>query len=249
MKLIVGCAGWNLGAESKRHFSTDGSHLARYSTRFNGVEINSTFYRSHRASTYVRWATSTPAGFRFAVKAPRKITHEKRLIDAEAELMAFLNETKNLGSKLGLYLFQFPGSFAFAKGAVDLFFRNLRKRIELPIVCEPRHHSWFEPAAEAVLKRHGVDRAAVDPSRFPQSSVPGGIRRAIYFRWHGSPRMYYSKYDERAIVDLAEQMTSFGRSADSVWCIFDNTASGAALENALELTELLAGRRVAARRR
>src|ERR1700761_7871846 len=110
MALFVGCAGWNLRKELVESFPLDGTHLQRYAARLNCVEINSSFYRSHRKTTYERWAASTPADFRFSVKLPKHITHVCRLVDVERHIRQFVDETSGLGSKLGPILVQLPPS-------------------------------------------------------------------------------------------------------------------------------------------
>ena len=201
--ITVGCAGWNLRKEFKEHFPSSGTHLRRYAARFNGVEINSSFYRPHRTLTYKRWADATPPDFLFSVKVPKQITHACRLVNAEAHIEQFAIEVSGLGGKLGALLVQLPPSLSFDNGIAENFFRALGSRLNAPIVCEPRHISWFEPDAESLMWELGIDRVAADPSISPEAGVPGGRMRTIYFRWHGSPRMYYSSYDERALADLS----------------------------------------------
>jgi uncharacterized protein YecE (DUF72 family) len=70
--IFIGCAGWSLGREYWPQFPAEGTHLQRYAARFNGAEINSSFYRPHRRQTYERWADSVPEGFRFSVKVPKQ---------------------------------------------------------------------------------------------------------------------------------------------------------------------------------
>src|SRR3954451_5388431 len=108
----IGCAGWAIRREHSDRFAPVGTHLERYATLFNCVEINSCFYRPHRIATYERWAGSVPADFRFAVKLPKVITHELRLVGAESHLERFLGETSGLGAKRGPILVQLPPSFA-----------------------------------------------------------------------------------------------------------------------------------------
>ena len=100
----VGCAGWSLPKEEQPAFPPEGTHLQRYAACFPAVEINSSFYRPHRPATYARWAASVPGGFRFAVKVPKVITHERRLANADAPLDAFLAEATALGAALGCLL-------------------------------------------------------------------------------------------------------------------------------------------------
>jgi uncharacterized protein YecE (DUF72 family) len=237
----IGCAGWSVPKQYAPIFGGDGTHLQRYARRFRCVEINSSFYRSHRGVTYQRWADATPGDFRFAVKFPKQITHIKRLMAAEPQIAQFAQETAGLGEKLGAVLVQLPPSFAFDALLVAGFFTTLRIKMSGPIVCEPRHGTWFSDEADSLLRSHGVGRVAADPGNFPLSSVPGGFDGLAYYRWHGSPRMYYSSYDQRALNALRRRLVETAATAKTVWCIFDNTAAGAALANALDLSDMLSG--------
>jgi uncharacterized protein YecE (DUF72 family) len=240
----VGCAGWTLPRADQAAFPTEGSHLARYAARFSAAEINSSFHRPHRRSTWERWGTEVPGDFRFSVKLPRGISHVRRLVEAEGELDEFLAAAGGLGERLGVLLLQLPPSFEFATEVAERFFGALRARTAVGVACEPRHASWFEAAADALLARHRVSRVAADPAPVPAAALPGGWRGMEYHRLHGSPRMYYSSYppaDLRARAGLLASAAGEGREA---WCIFDNTAHGAAVSDALglqaELERLLA---------
>jgi len=228
----IGTAGWAIPRPVADRFPPDGSGLERYAARFDAAEINTTFYRSHRPQTYVRWAETTPDGFRFAVKAPRTLTHERRLVDVSHLLDGFLDEARLLGAKLGPLLVQLPPSLAYEPAVADAFFEMLRARHDGPVACEPRHGTWLEAEAEAMLRAFQVARVAADPARHPSAGEPGGWRGLDYWRLHGSPRIYYSAYGAAALADLAARLRE--RPAES-WCIFDNTTSGAAASDALDL--------------
>jgi uncharacterized protein YecE (DUF72 family) len=205
------------------------------------AEINSSFYRPHAASTYAKWAALTGEDFRFAVKLPKTITHELRLRRSRGHFEKFLDETAGLGHRRGPLLVQLPPSFAVAPRPAASFFSDMRAIYDGPIVFEPRHVTWFSARAEALLKRFAVSRVAADPPTTHESNVPGGDQRLAYFRLHGTPRMYWSRYDAAYLSVLAKQIQQLAADSD-VWCIFDNTASGAALENAWELQQFLGGR-------
>ncbi len=231
-RAYVGCAGWSLPRDAQPHFPTEGTHLARYAARFPAVEINSSFYRPHRPATYARWAASVPPGFRFSVKVPRAITHERRLADAGPALDAFLAGPAALGPALGCLLVQLPPSLAFDAATADAFFAELRARHAGPVAAEPRHAGWFTPAADALLAGWRVARVAADPARVPAAAEPGGWPGNAYYRLHGSPRTYYSAYDAAFLDALAPRLAAAPAGA---WCIFDNTALGAATADALGL--------------
>jgi uncharacterized protein YecE (DUF72 family) len=229
----LGVAGWNIRREHAHMVPADGTHLERYATLFNAVEINSCFYRPHRFATYERWAASVPDHFLFAVKLPKVITHEARLVGIVPELERFIAETAGLESNLGPILVQLPPSFAFDAAVATSFFTELRKRFEGTVVVEPRHESWFNSNVEEMLIQHRVARVAADPARVAAASEPGGYDRVVYLRLHGSPRIYYSSYPAEWLEGVARIIEEKSARGISTWCIFDNTALGAATADAL----------------
>ena len=236
----VGCAGWSLPRDAWPQFPADGSHLERYAARLTAVEINSSFYRPHQASTYARWADSVPPGFRFSVKLPKAITHERGLRDCGALLDAFLAQAGGLGARLGCLLVQLPPSLAFDAGVARAFLAALRQRHAGPVALEPRHASWFTPEANALLAGAKVGRVLADPVLHEPGRWPGGDPGLVYLRLHGSPRRYYSAYSAALLHALAVRLAVAAASDANVWCVFDNTASGAATHNALQLSQELA---------
>jgi uncharacterized protein YecE (DUF72 family) len=234
--LWIGTAGWSVPSRYAAEVPAGGSHLERYARRLNAVEINSSFYRPHQRKTYQRWAASVPAGFRFAVKVPKAMTHEQRLDDCGALLDRFAAELAGLGDRLGVLLVQLPPKLKLEKRVADRFFRDLRQRFDTPVACEPRHASWFTPEINDWLTERRVARVAADPAPVSGAGEPGGWNGLAYYRWHGSPRIYYSDYDDAALAALGKRLDAQRSRNVPVWCILDNTASGAALGNALALT-------------
>lgn len=175
----VGIAGWSIRKEHLALFATDGTHLQRYASRFDAVEINSSFYQSHQRQTYERWATSVPATFRFAVKAPKLLTHEYCLEETGELLAEFVHEIGGLGKKLGCVLVQLPPSLAYDPRTVETFFAALRARYRGPLVCEPRHPTWFTGAADRRLEAHGVGRVGADPPCAENGGEPAASTRVI----------------------------------------------------------------------
>jgi uncharacterized protein YecE (DUF72 family) len=236
----VGCAGWSLPRDTWPEFPPEGSHLERYAARFNAVEINSSFYRPHQPATYTRWAATVPAHFRFCVKLPKAITHEQRLRNCNALLDTFMAQASCLGEKLGCLLVQLPPSLAFDPETAAAFLATLRQHHAGEVALEPRHASWFTSAADGLLKAMKVTRVLADPVLFDAASRPGGHSGLVYVRLHGSPNMYYSAYAPDVLDALAVRLELAAASDASVWCIFDNTANGAAVPDALRLTRKLA---------
>lgn len=236
----IGTAGWGLPVEVREQFPAEGSALQRYAAVFDAVEINSSFHRPHRPQTYARWAASVPEHFRFAVKAPKAVTHEARLVDCQGRLRAFRAEAGMLGDRLGPLLVQLPPSLAFDAPVAERFFADLRVIWPGPIACEPRHASWFDAEAEALLTAFQVARVAADPARHPLAGKPGGWPGLVYWRLHGSPRMYASPYGRSRLSGLTQDLNR--SAAPRTWCMFDNTASGAAAADALLLRTLISAR-------
>ena len=260
-RVYIGCAGWSIPREHADEFppagdtgglsdagSSEGrrlTHLERYALRLTCVEINSSFYRPHQPQTYARWTASTPDTFKFSVKLPRQITHVQRLRGVDESVAQFRSEVEALGPKLGPVLVQLPPSLVFEEPAASAFFETLRKRFPFgdSVVCEPRHATWFQPEAEELFQRFRIGRVAADPAvPVADAANPGGWGGMIYYRLHGSPRTYYSAYSDEYLAALTETFRRIQTNTAApveVWCIFDNTALGAATPNALRLTERL----------
>ena len=190
------------------------------------------------------------------------ITHDARLKRARKPLEQFLTEVAGLGSKLGPLLVQLPPSLEFDSRVARTFFDLIRQLHAGAVVCEPRHASWFTPRANNLLIEHHIGRVAADPAGLHAASEPGGwlgpasfriskagstavhaehdsnteIPTAVYYRLHGSPRMYWSIYTPDQIERWARGLLVLPRGSHT-WCIFDNTAGGGAIKNALQMTD------------
>ena len=232
MPHFIGTAHWSIPLSAAADFPGPGQHLDRYSRILSCAEINSTFYRPPLPATLRRWATQVPADFRFSVKAPKSITHTQSLSCDPDPLKRFLDLATQLGDKLGPLLFQLPPKLAFDEELAQSFFDLLRTLHSGPVVCEPRHTTWFTPQVSSLLAEHHIARVAADPARVPEAALPGGWPGLRYFRLHGSPRTYYTPYSTAYLAELAPTLTP------DTWVIFDNTASNAAISNALELQAL-----------
>lgn len=239
MDVVIGTAGWSIAREHVSAFPAEGTALERYAQVFNGVEVNSSFYRSHRVSTWAKWAASVPAHFRFAVKVPKTITHQEKLVDVDPLIAQFAQEVAALGAKLAVLLVQLPPRLGFDASIAEDFFMKLQAAIDAEVVCEPRNASWFTDEVDAMLVRLRVARVAADPMLVPEAGVPGGWLGLAYWRLHGSPTMYHSSYSEAAIARYAQRLRAGIDGGVDPWCIFDNTAAFAATANALSLIATL----------
>jgi uncharacterized protein YecE (DUF72 family) len=247
MNLFIGTAGWTLPKQHRALFptlvsGTKSSHLEQYATRLRCVEINSSFHRPHRRATWERWAATTPPDFRFAVKAPKTITHAAKLVNTGALLLEFFDAVTGLGSKLGPILVQLPPKLSFDEGVAHEFFTTLRELHPGPVVLEPRHATWFTAPVDRVLRSFEIARVAADPPKgSPLAARPGGWQGLHYWRLHGAPRTYYSNYENPWLETFANRLKTEEPSspASETWVIFDNTALGHATPNAIWLEDAL----------
>lgn len=239
--LRIGCAGWSLSSRQAPLFPAEGTHLERYSGCFNAVEINSSFYRPHQAKTYANWAAQVPGDFLFAVKFPKSVTHEARLHEPDAAIDEFASQVAGLGDRLGPVLVQLPPSLVFDPDVAGSFFKALRARLDAPVVCEPRHSTWFAADTEAFWHATGVSRVAADPARVPEAALAGGAGAVRYWRLHGAPRIYYDAYGEEGLEPWASQIQRSLNAGFDCWVILDNTTLGHATLDALRLSAMLEG--------
>ncbi len=237
----IGTAGWDIPRTHRETMEDSGSYLERYARCFNAVEVNSSFYRTHRIETYERWAKSVPAAFKFSVKVPKVITHESALRGCRSEIEDFARQVTGLGAKLSVLLVQLPPSLEYEWRPARNFFARLSGETPAQIVCEPRHPSWFAPSVDKCLARWQISRVAADPAP-AGGATPAGDASIAYVRLHGSPRIYYSSYTPEFLSSLHERLRTHRRAGQQVWCIFDNTAAFAAWDNARALQALARNR-------
>ncbi len=215
--------------------------MERYASRFGAAEINSSFHRPHRISTWQRWHDSVPSSFRFSVKLPKTVTHLAKLNDCDGLLDEFIAQAAVLGEKLAVLLVQLPPKLELDPAAASAFFAGLRKRSKAQLACEPRNASWFTKDADALLDELHVARVAADPAICEEAAKPGGWTALAYWRLHGSPVVYRSSYADR-IEAYATAVVDQTLPSSERWCIFDNTASSAGGGDALALTAAVGGR-------
>lgn len=204
----------------------------------NCAEVNSSFYRPHQRKIWQKWASATPADFKFAVKAPKAITHVAKLRNCGGLLADFFEQISGLENKLGPVLCQLPPSQVFDRGVAREFLETVREIHHGQLAFEPRNATWFTLEADRLFREFAVSRVAADPAKgSPLAADPAGDTGLRYFRLHGSPRVYWSSYDSAQLESLAARLLA--EDAGDSWVIFDNTAAGEALKNALELRALI----------
>ena len=231
-----------------RRRSSPGSARTSSATRaiLPCAEINSSFHRPHALKVYERWAASTPPSFRFSVKLPRTITHEGELRRPGPLLDAFFAQISGLGEKLGALLVQLPPSQAFNSRVAGPSSRNCASDTRDRSSASRGTPRGSSRARTQMLVRHRVARVATDPSRIKAALHPAGWMPDAARRRTGDRLLPPARITAQVLVALSARAPSTMGERDQhapantdVWCIFDNTASGAAIENALEMMALL----------
>jgi len=233
--ICVGTSGWNYGHWTRLFYPEElprSRWLAYYQSKFDTLELNASFYRLPQPSTFVRWQQNSPAGFLWAVKAYRGITHFARLGEREP-LQKFLAAVEGLSSRLGVILFQLPPSLRFDARVVARFLGWLPEGRRYAI--EPRHASWFEPQALKLLERSGVALCIAESGgRFPSGEQL--TAEFVYLRFHGWEQLYASRYSRPQLRAWAERLVEWNRPA---FVYFNNDFHAYAVQNALELRQEL----------
>ncbi len=230
----VGTSGWNYDHWYNVFYPDDVARKRRleYYTRiFNTVEVNATFYRAFKQSTFKKWYDETPDDFTWSVKAVRYITHKHRLKDVEESLEMFIESLQPLAEKTGPLLFQLPPSLQFDKEISEKFFKLLPKKNRC--VIEGRHATWTTPKAQELLKKYNVAWCISDTAgKYPfLESVTSDF---MYIRLHGSRKLYASCYSDEEIQEWARKINEW--NVDT-FVYFDNDSNGYAPVNAISLIE------------
>jgi len=225
--------------------------LGWYSAHFDTVELNAPFYRLPTAEAFARWRAQVPAGFLFAVKASRFLTHVKRLRDPEGPLALLLDRARHLGDGLGPILFQLPGTFHADLGRLDGLIAALARQRTVPglrAVLEVRHPSWLVEDVFTRLRAAGIALCLADWRDVP---VPGPITADfVYVRRHGwrSARGGSRPYPPDAVAGDASAVRQWNRRGLDACVYYNNDDRGFAVANALALRALATGRRRQGRR-
>ena len=204
---------------------------------FSALEINASFYRLQKRETFARWRAQTPADFRFALKANRYLTHNRKLSNAPSAIALERERASALGEKLAAVLWQLPANYHQHGERLAAFLAALRAWPEVRHVIEFRHASWFVDAIAEQLSAYNVAVCQSDAADWPLwERVTTDL---VYVRLHGHTRTYASAYSLRSLQRWAERILDWSRSGCSVHVYFDNDAEGAAPRDAMRLQQLL----------
>jgi uncharacterized protein YecE (DUF72 family) len=239
--LYIGTSGWDYPEWVGRFYPKRGASdwLRFYSGFFPIVEVNSTFYRLPPVSVAQSWVRRTPKEFRFALKFPQAITHDKKLVGAESEIDEFARFLKPLqeAGKLSAALVQLPPSLPFEPATVRRFYESLPEGI--PVAVEPRERSWLQPDSKALLKEFGFAYVVVDEPLLPIDltvTAPFG-----YVRWHGHGReiWYDYTYQPHELQKWVPRLEQLREQTQAVYGFFNNHFRGDAAVNARSISDLL----------
>lgn len=219
----------------------DKTRLHYYSSLFNTLEINSSFYKIPLASTFAKWSTQVPAEFKFTVKLWREITHAKKLSFDPNDINLFMEAANHLGTNIGCLLIQFPASitFHYVLEVVSILqhVQLSNKNNHWQIAVELRHSSWYQEAAYRLFKKYKISLVIHD---MPGSKTPLDFlsTNLIYCRFHGPAGDYKGSYSNEFLHDQAKRIKAWRKEGRGVYVYFNNTMEGA-LDNAQLLQKLV----------
>lgn len=238
-RVFIGTSGWDYAEWRDRFYGGIPRHdwLGFYARHFEAVEVNATFYRYQRSGTFGYWRAQTPANFAFSIKGHRYLTHVKRLAGVEQALPLSRTAAAGLGEKLAVVLWQTPPSLHKDLVRLESFARALSVWPEARHALEFRHASWFDEEVATCLRRHRLANCQSDAASWPLwDAVTTDL---VYLRLHGHARTYASAYDDGELGAWAGRIRGWLAERRDVHAYFDNTAAGAAPDNALRLREML----------
>ncbi|NUY82106.1 DUF72 domain-containing protein [Flavobacterium sp. MAH-1] len=234
-RLLIGTSAYNNGYWKGLFYPSDmpsKQWFSFYCEHFGTFEINATFYRFPTLKTMKTWHQKSPDGFVYSVKAPKLITHLKRFTDCDEEIAQFYKVChEGLGRKLGWILFQLPPSFAYDESKLDMIVDSLDKTFFN--VVEFRHRSWWRDDVLEKLEQNNIGFCSPSYPNLPEDIVISN--GTAYIRLHGKPKLFYSAYSREHLEFLLKKC----EDAKTVVIYFNNTASTAGIENALELKKMI----------
>ena len=240
--IFIGTSGWNYKGWKDSFYKgvSQKKWLMFYSQNFNAVEVNATFYRSLKSSTYEKWMSITPDNFWFVIKGTREITHIKRLKkDIESSLLKQKENLAPILKKTKAILWQFPPGFKKDIKLLDNFLTLLREKwSDHTHILEFRNKTWFDQEVAHKMEEYEIIGNCIsDSPKWPMWEIT--ISNVAYIRLHGHKVLYHSKYSENELKEWAEKIKNWSKEGKEVFVFFDNTDSGAAPYDAMELKRIL----------
>ena len=238
MKWHIGCSGFSYKHWKEIFYPKNvpqRSWFEYYCEHFKTLELNVTFYRFPTEEMLKGWYRRSPDDFSFSVKAPRLITHYKKLADTSLLIDEFYQLVENgLQEKGGAFLFQFPPNFHFSTENLEKVITNLDPR--RPNVAEFRHGSWWNPDVYDQLGKNNISFSGMSHPKLPADVIQNAP--LLYHRMHGTPLLYDSPYsldDLKKLADLIQKE----KKVKEAFIFFNNDIGGSAITNAKELMSLV----------
>lgn len=237
MELYIGCSGF-YNKDWKNVFYPEGLTQSKwfeyYCTRFNTLELNTTFYRFPRVATLQKWYDKSPVDFKFSVKAPRLISHYKQFNDCTRLLSDFYASVEEgLKEKLGSVLFQLPARVVYNESVLDRIIEGVDNNFLNTV--EFRHPSWWNEFVYSQLAKNKIIFCGASIQQLPNEIISN--TNAIYYRFHGLKKLYFSQYPKKEMKMFADEMKQ--QAVNKAFIYFNNTATIAAINNAFQLTGFL----------
>jgi uncharacterized protein YecE (DUF72 family) len=236
-KFLIGTSGWSYLHWRDRFYPKELSSyrwLEYYARYFLTAEVNMTFYKWPNESLLKNWYKRTPKGFSFTLKAPKLITHIKKLKGVAKLIKDFYRLADSLQDKLACILFQLPPSLKFSQEKLKNFLKYLNKKYKN--VIEFRDKSWWCSETYDLLRKHKISFCIVSGPKLPSDSIV--TSPVAYFRFHGL-EWYRSNYPAIELKKWAERIKKISSKCEKVYCYFNNDYNAYAVKNALELRKLL----------
>lgn len=236
--IFIGTSGWSYEAWREEFYEGRPARqwLAFCAARFTAIEVDATFYRLQSLQTFRRWRGATPPAFRFAIKAHRYLTHDKKLKDPLGPIRLERERAAGLGDKLAVVLWQLPRNFHRNVERLGAFAHALRAWRRARHAIEFRHPSWFCDEVAACLREHRIALCQSHAADWPLwDAVTTDL---VYVRLHGGEVTYASDYVEPELRAWARKVRRWAREGRDVHVYFDNDAYGYAPRNALRLIRL-----------
>lgn len=206
-----------------------------YNNRFRTLELNVTFYRFPRLPALETWYQVSPDTFKFSVKAPKAITHFKQFIGTERMINDFYGTLREgLKDKLGCVLFQMPPRMAYKEAKLNQIIENLDPTFAN--VLEFRHETWWNAEVYYTLARHNITFCGISHPDLPEEVVQN--TPIVYYRFHGVPNLYQSKYELKKLQEVADEIQA-NPMIDSSFIYFNNDIDGSAITNAIEMNNYM----------
>ena len=234
----IGCSGWNYRHWRELFYPAklpQKRWFEHYSSIFDTVEINNSFYRLPSADTFAKWRDQAPPGFCYAVKANRFLTQAKKLLNCEEPLERMMDAVRHLGDRLGPILYQLPPRLKLNLERLETFLRLVPK--DVTNVFEFREKSWYVPETVELLERYGASFCVHDmPGSASDRWAAGPI---AYVRFHGGEGKYWGRYSDEGLLSWTDWIVEQARGGRDVWCYFNNDIDAHAIHDALTLRSMV----------